>query len=176
MAEPAEILALNDGWTQIPPKEDGEYWFTSAKPWRIENAYDTESCDRVKISVGKRIAEVSWVDGKWRNPHDCLDVWDSESQHELIAAWRPVGVGELDDYKRCPPEINGNLLERRRVVCPKCGGVAGCYRNDKQETLNPVVCYSCGNSFITDFYFRDVYGRRMVGNVIEFEKEVLTEK
>lgn len=152
-----ETLKLNDGWTQIPPKEDGEYWMACGKPWRSETAYDLGLALLVKIKDGKRLGQMEYGDSQWITP-DCEDrtdpVWDSVSQGEMLAAWRPRHEGE--SFLNPPPEIQGTIFERHPAKCPRCGRQAAVYR---MEGKNPWLCYSCGATGEID---KDYFDRQFV--------------
>jgi hypothetical protein len=141
-----KILELNDGWTQIPPKEDGEYWMANAKPWHSENAYDLDLLRLVRIQDGKRVEEMDGYSEKWIPP-DCdapgNPVWDSESQFEMLAAWRLRRNGE--SFSNLPPEITATIFERHPATCAICGQIAATYWVTGETTREcPRLCYSCG--------------------------------
>lgn len=141
-SELRRLVESPDGWTQIPPKEDGEYWFAHAKPWHSENAYDADNLTLVRVKDGRRVAEMDGYDERWRTP-DCDElgnpVWDSLSQYEMLAAWKPKCDGENFNHLPTPPKET--IFERRVGKCPTCGQRAAIYRMDG---CNPLVCYLCG--------------------------------
>lgn len=151
-----KLLELNDGWTQIPPKKDGEYWMVYAKPWHSDNAYDFDCLILVRIKDGKRVEVMDGYDEEWRWP-DCdapdNPVWDSESQYEMLAAWRPRLSGE--DFGVLPPKIKGKIFERHPAICSVCGQLAAIYRVGKA----PRLCYSCGHiEMMGKDYFNRQFG------------------
>lgn len=146
-----KLLELNDGWSQIPPNEDGEYWMANAKPWHSENAYDLRQLLLVRIKNRKREAFKEEDGGAWLPPDCDADgdpVWDFKSQYEMLAAWRLKKNHE--SFANPPPEITNPIFERHPAECPICGQMAATYRvhhlNQKGETEYecPLLCYSCG--------------------------------
>lgn len=133
-------LDLNDGWTQIPPKEDGEYWYACAKPWRT----DFINCHSLmRIKNGVCVSRSDNTESVWTNP-DSEKVWDYTEQINLIAAWRLRNDGE-----QSAPDVAG-AIERHPVRCPNCDGLSAIYR---VKDGNPLVCYHCGHTkVIMDFY------------------------
>lgn len=150
-------LALNDGWFQLPPKEDGEYWMANAKPWHSENAYDPSMMVLVKIEGGHRVAVMENAENGW-TPPECdapgNPVWDSESQFELMAAWRIKRDGE--NFANLPPMVTSTIFERHPATCSVCGGTAATYDvwhelpNGATVRSCPRVCYSCGHEEAMD--------------------------
>jgi ribosomal protein L37AE/L43A len=167
-----KCLELNDGWSQIPPKEDGVYWFQHAKPWHSENAYDLDLLMLVRIKDGKRV-EIMGDDGIWIEP-ECESpenpVWDSESQCEMLAVWRLKRDGE--DFKNLPPPIAGTIFERHPVKCPSCEQMGAVYRADGE---NPWICYSCGKTGYVDKRYFDMRFMEALKSAIKNDMEVAQE-
>jgi len=162
-------LELNDGWTQIPPKEDGEYWMAYAKPWHEEDAYDQCNLLLVRIDGGKRSGFMENCSKQWMPP-ECDDpsnpVWDSESQFEMLAVWRSKLNGE--DFDHLPPKIKGRVYERHPKKCPACGGKAAIYRGDN---ANLFVCFECcKEGSVQRDYFERVFQENLISTIEQDEK------
>ena len=149
MSEDLKLLELNDGWTQIPPKQDGQYWFQHAKPWRSEGAYDDPML--IQVKDGKAEAYMESGDTKWtpyRNYENNNLVWDPENQSHMLAVWRLCQPGE--SFENLPPPVTLRIAERLPSECSQCKGVGAVYEI-YGETLEsprkyPFVCYACGHT------------------------------
>jgi hypothetical protein len=136
----SDKLNLNDGWTQIPPKEDGIFWFGHAKEWYGEDAYDRDLMILVEIRQGRRIWEMEQGEPKWLP--ECGDlVWNHSDNSEMVAVWRRKRDNNI------PPEIKGALFPRRPAHCPKCNSLGAVYRYyDAGGKHKPLfVCYNCNH-------------------------------
>lgn len=152
-----KALVLKDGWSQTPPKDDGEYWFRCAKPWHTETFDDYLTL--IKVENGRRVGEIEEGDLDFGSMNGG-PVWDWESQHEMIAAWRRKRAGETFKNLEVEPEVAA--VERHPLKCLECGGLGAVYRvvvKCGETEGNPFVCFSCDHDRLMP---KDYFGARFL--------------
>jgi hypothetical protein len=170
------LLHHPDGWTNLPPTKDGDYWFWCAKPWKDEFFWEFPMVVRVKGGIRTEEYE---HDGRGWYPavengrgEDPVPVWSSEEQHEIMSVWKPVLPGEsLSGNPRKPEGFAA--LERDGCACQNCDQGKDdswsamefkhwFYEGPHLFTMRFRHCPECGKSEVLGIgYYEPRFGREM---------------